>query len=625
MQMNEKLASFLQEDKLDEADKLDEEMIRYCGTDGRVVINRVVAPPRPMYMYAFNRAMLQIRHYYVQEAVLSMIDVMEILHFGGVPNDIYLILNFLAEHRGKRSRFNEPFNLADDYLLMAAVCVSQFPSMALSLFWKAKTLFKRCGMVDMETFTDSFIRTQYEAIADVLEKKDQEGSNLFKIAASRITAHCVVPDRKSISRPQLVPIAQTKLGRLKIEDQRQREKILKNVKFRIKNYETELSMNSLYPKFEIKKSMTKILADRLDKKNVEELPNIFEVLDVVCYDEERYAVRCNQFAPYWVIGHDIHNEDGVIDTIVNPEGKLTYQTKNLVRNLYYRGQTKIYPACQSSLFRDLSDKQKFIEKLKLCEFSILLHTLPSSVEFDNGVMNHLANGKDEHRSIYIDDEALAQHYGIKTPYLDLTSDKWVAAFFACCDRKNNPVGERDVYEKHTKEDVGVFYVFHAEMDYSPTGTLRPIGMQPQLRPVMQAGYVQKLGADDDFSTMATAIPFRFHADCTNILYWLFEQSGLIQPPEVIELKAKRIVLEEKCFSEAAYKMCHERYYHELTDDEFMAQAQAFQLTQQTEPLVTFTAEELKQSIRDRNLIAQYQRYNTRVEQTFIADIKEVSQ
>ena len=55
-QMNEALASLLQEGKLDKADKLDEEMIQYVGTNGRVVINQVVAPPRLMYMYAFNRA-----------------------------------------------------------------------------------------------------------------------------------------------------------------------------------------------------------------------------------------------------------------------------------------------------------------------------------------------------------------------------------------------------------------------------------------------------------------------------------------------------------------------------------------------------------------------------------------
>lgn len=107
MQMNEALASYLQDGRLEEADKLDAEMIQYCGTDGRVVINRVVAPPRLMYMYAFNRAMLQMRHCYVQESVLSMIDVMETLYFGGVQEDIYFVFDVLAEQRGKRDRFRQ--------------------------------------------------------------------------------------------------------------------------------------------------------------------------------------------------------------------------------------------------------------------------------------------------------------------------------------------------------------------------------------------------------------------------------------------------------------------------------------------------------------------------------------
>jgi hypothetical protein len=97
---------------IEEADKLDAEMIQYCGTDGRVVINRVIAPPRPMYKYAFNRAMLQLRHAYVEEAVLCMIDVMETLHFGGVPEDIYFVFDVLAERRGSRDRFRQPFELA---------------------------------------------------------------------------------------------------------------------------------------------------------------------------------------------------------------------------------------------------------------------------------------------------------------------------------------------------------------------------------------------------------------------------------------------------------------------------------------------------------------------------------
>ena len=36
LQMNEALAAFLMDGKIEEADKLDAEMIQYCGTDGRV-------------------------------------------------------------------------------------------------------------------------------------------------------------------------------------------------------------------------------------------------------------------------------------------------------------------------------------------------------------------------------------------------------------------------------------------------------------------------------------------------------------------------------------------------------------------------------------------------------------
>lgn len=42
------------------------------GTDNRVVINRVVASVRSMYMYAFNHAMLRMNRGYVQEASTCM-------------------------------------------------------------------------------------------------------------------------------------------------------------------------------------------------------------------------------------------------------------------------------------------------------------------------------------------------------------------------------------------------------------------------------------------------------------------------------------------------------------------------------------------------------------------------
>ena len=602
-QMNEALATLLQKGKLDEADRLDEEMMQYVGTNGRVVINQVVAPPLLMYMYAFNRAMLQMNHSRVQEAVLSMIDVMETLYFGRVQEDIYFVFDMLAELRGRRNQHYQPFELACDSLLMATLCTRRFPSIALSFFWKARTLFKETGL-------DELLSIQYG-------KLDPEGAALFKEAASNITAFCKIPARETVHRPNLVPVERTRLGQLKKEQEPQKESAFKDCDYHVITYEEVEHIAKLYPEFDSKQSMVTKLLGGLDESHPEKLPNILEVLEVVCYDEERYGVLYDRKSPFAKLGTGAHDEDGKIETVVNPEGKYVYLAQGLVKNLFYRGQTIKHNPCYPSLYRNLRKKQQFVELLKLCEFSILLHKHPSSALFDIGLSNHLGNGKDEHHCMHIDDEALAQHYGIKTPYLDVTADKWVAAFFACCDYKSNPEGERDVYEKHTKEDVGVFYVYQAYPDFTPDGAFRPIGMQPQSRPVRQAGYVRKLHEKEDFNTIATVIPFRFHSGCSSILYWLFDQSGQIQPLEVIELKAKRIVAEERRFSEAAYQLAHRKYFSQLNDEEFEGMVNDYQLKKQADPIVDFTQEELQQCVVERNMIEPYLRFNTRTEQIII--------
>jgi len=616
MQMNEALASYLQEGRLEEADKLDAEMIQYCGTDGRVVINRVVAPPRLMYMYAFNRAMLQMRHCYVQESVLSMIDVMETLYFGGVQEDIYFVFDVLAEQRGKRDRFRQPFDLACDYLLIGTLCTLRFPAISLSFFWKAKVIFKGAGLHNLEEFTESFIRTQYEILSSLYKDADPEGAEMFREAAAKITAVCKVPPRETCHYPNLVPLYMTKRGVQPTDEQKRIREAVKDYEHRVTTYEDIEAINQLLPQFDSNQSMLLKRFKNLDESNPDSLPNIMEVLDVVCYDEERYSIHFGNDQRSLMLFGDVHESEGLIDTVVNPDGRYVYSSQGIIPHVFYRGQTVKIDPCKPSLYRGLTGKQQFVERLKLCEFSLLLQKHPSSAFFEEGLTNELNNGTKEHHSLYIDDEALGQHYGIKTQYLDLTADKWVAAFFACCDYKASPASVRDVYERHTEETVGVFYEYQASPDYKSDGNLRPIGLQPHSRPVFQAGYVKKLNEKDNFNNVAIAIPFRFHSGCTSILYWLFNQSGHIQPPEMIELKAKRIVLEERCFSDAAYRFAHRRYYKDLTDDEFADLVNGYGLKSQSAPLVYFSEEELLQANEDRKQLEPYIRMNLRARQVF---------
>lgn len=80
------------------------------------------------------------------------------------------------------------------------------------------------------------------------------------------------------------------------------------------------------------------------------------------------------------------------------------------------------------------------------------------------------------------DGLIAQHYGLKTQFIDLTDDIKVALFFACCKHKGNnqyrPITERDISEIGKE---GVIYRGHSDR-------ARIIGYQPFCRCHRQRGY-----------------------------------------------------------------------------------------------------------------------------------------
>lgn len=178
--------------------------------------------------------------------------------------------------------------------------------------------------------------------------------------------------------------------------------------------------------------------------------------------------------------------DGTFEAVVTGNGEEKCLVPQ-VGTLYflYRGQNTEVVPCIPSLYRgNPSEVEIFIERMRLVVFRRLLNSHP--------VIEHFF----KRHHFKVDDEGLAQHYGLKTEVLDLTSNLDVALFFATC--WYDSARDRYCYYDDGQEHEAILYVFNPILDNEPTPSLReenymnhsirPIGLQVFPRPGVQEGY-----------------------------------------------------------------------------------------------------------------------------------------
>lgn len=221
----------------------------------------------------------------------------------------------------------------------------------------------------------------------------------------------------------------------------------------------------------------------------------------------------------------------------------------------FRGQNEEYKPCFPSLYRvfprELTVAEIFAWRMRLVVFEEMLNSHPLVSKF---FMRH---------NFKLDYEGLAQHYGLSTSVLDLTSNLDIALFFAMCWYDCDcdcyrPFDDGKVHE-------GILYIFCPMRANEPSPcriaeymktNITPIGLQPFLRPAKQKGYA--LHIDKGRSTKSWAYRFKFTNADSLAIYNQFHEGRDLWIEDILAVKTK-MVKEIRDFSFDVFDAAYERF------------------------------------------------------------------
>lgn len=255
---------------------------------------------------------------------------------------------------------------------------------------------------------------------------------------------------------------------------------------------------------------------------------------------------------------------------------------------FYRGENAYYGSSRPSLFRRLpADPEeakiyRLIGHIRVLEFVLWIRKLDYVKRWPFGDVFH---------------GAIAQHYGIPTNGLDVTSDPRVAVFFACCTydpktKRWHPLKKEQFEYADSRPDVARLggdsrygLIFTAPVDISRMSetlndpnlhfsSASPIGYQPFMRCARQSGYLIEAAEPYDLYQDATYAKHKFRLTET-LCQWIYHEmreGELIYPNEGL-LDYQSIIddiLRLDVYSEEALNMALSCYLPDLPYDAAVA-------------------------------------------------------
>ncbi|WP_455635008.1 FRG domain-containing protein, partial [Parabacteroides sp.] len=325
-------------------------------------------------------------------------------------------------------------------------------------------------------------------------------------------------------------------------------------------------------------------------KGPKEPTNLFDILDHLSLGEELWRYKQGSFLGLF---HGIEHE-GKFETMVMPDGKTSLVPCNLAFNDYYRGQSSYYEDCYPSLYRKgMTPAMQFVERVKYEEFKLLISEYPITKIFSGGLYVNYPDGSSDSVSLNIDSLALAQHYGIKTELIDVTVDKFVAAFFSSTTCKD------DIYTPITtpQQEPGVFY-HYAEIPLSGISSkLRAVGLQPFSRPGEQAGFVVEMLPKENFNKIVRqVIPFQHDPEIAEFIFNYTNRSVKLFPKSILKEKADDIKSSDK-FSRAAFDAACGEFYSDVDRSICLQYIKECKISIVDSPIVSFTEDEKQECLK----------------------------
>ncbi len=308
----------------------------------------------------------------------------------------------------------------------------------------------------------------------------------------------------------------------------------------------------------------------MTQEEISKLPTLLDIVNHYLEGEKTIEERVNNSRYAGLFPTRAHK--GMFEPMMMEDGTHILMPLSPAQHSYYRGESSYHEDCRPSLYRkDMNEEKIFVERVKRCEMERMMLEYPVTNLFANSVCAQAPDGNWVQIPFRVGFDGMAQHYGIKTEFMDLTLNPYTAAFFAATTYD----ADTDTYSPLTDIDqnsYGVFYLYNEIPllgEAAKHQRIDVVGMQPLSRPGRQSAYVCKMKQGENFNSIAQKTFFRHDATINQSIVEKVNNDNALFPDEMLNQKIRSRIVNGKVFSLWAYNEAHKRYASSQSDETLM--------------------------------------------------------